>query len=78
MVVTLPQSLEAVYQWSLERVMRQPRSVSKRGIKALMWINIAKRPISKGEMTQILAIENDMTDWDESCIPERGGGDLVV
>ena len=82
----LPQGLDKVYEASMIRILEQEEFVRIRALKILLWTTNAKRPLSREELKEALAIEPDMTSLDDesdSQIHDDAGfaaecGDLVV
>lgn len=83
-VNNLPQSLNKVYQLSMERVLKQPESVKIRALRTILWTTNAKRPLSRHELREVLSIEPNSGDWDDTWRFEHDKGllaecgDLVV
>jgi Ankyrin repeats (3 copies)/Ankyrin repeats (many copies) len=70
----LPQSLNDVYQLSLERVLSQPAPVKERALKTILWVVNARRSLSRNEIREILSIEPRMEEWDDSWLYEHDMG----
>ncbi len=64
-IESLPEGLDTVYEWSMERIFRQGHAVRERAFNLLLWTANAQRQLSRAEMMEILAIEPGMTDLDE-------------
>ncbi len=64
-IENLPEGLDTVYEWSMERIFRQSRAVRERAFNLLLWITNAKRLLSREEMMEALAVKPGMTDLNE-------------
>jgi ankyrin repeat protein len=69
----LPKKIGDVYQECLKRVLSQEvdRDLA---LKTLMWVTNAKRPISRAELKEILAVEPGDTCWDDMDVLEYDEG----
>ena len=66
--MTKRQGLGDAYAATLSRVMAQPRSKSKLGMEALMWVYHAERPLKIGELCHALGVRGSV-DLDIMDIP---------
>ena len=57
------------YGATIERIRDQGEGKSRLGIKALMWISHAERPLGADELCQALAVELGSTDFNADNIP---------
>ena len=64
-IENLPEGLDTVYEWSMERIFRQSRAVRERAFNLLLWISNAERLLSWEEMMEALAVKPGMADLDE-------------
>jgi hypothetical protein len=65
----LPKGLDATIQETLKRIERQPESRAKLGMRTLMWISHARRPILVEELRQALAVSAAYTYLDQDGCP---------
>jgi len=57
------------YGTMIERIRAQGASKSRIGMEALMWISHAERPLTPGELCQVLAVELGSTDFKSDNAP---------
>jgi hypothetical protein len=69
----MPKGLDATFKETLDRIERQPKSRAKLGMRTLMWISHARRPILVKELCQALAVKPGDTclDQDDCPLPKR-------
>jgi hypothetical protein len=69
----MPRKLDAAFKETLDRIERHPKSQAELGIKTLMWISHARRPILAKELCQALAVnlEDTYLDQDEYPLPKH-------
>ena len=61
----LPEGLDAVYEWSMARIFRQPTRTRERALNLLLWTTNAFRPLSREEMMEALAMEPGIAELDD-------------
>ena len=55
---TMPRALDDAFEATLKRIQDQPENRRALGMKALMWISYAQRPLLIGELVDILALKS--------------------
>ena len=69
---TLPTDLYASFQGIITRIRGCPRtSQAKLGMRVLMWLHFARRPLKLAELQHALAVEKSDTEFDAENIPSR-------
>lgn len=81
----LPLTLDEFYSGALRRILHlEPRFRRERALKVLLWVANARRPLTRAELTEALAIKPGLSDLHgDSLIAEDDGiaaecGDLIV
>ena len=65
----MPKGLDATFKKTLDRIERQPESRAELGVRTLMWISHARRPILVKELCQALAVISGDTCLDQDNCP---------
>jgi ankyrin repeat protein len=65
----MPKELDATLKETLDRIERQPKSRAELGMRTLLWISYARRPILLKELCQALAVNLGDTCLDEDDCP---------
>lgn len=55
---TMPHALDDAFEATLKRIQDQPENRRALGMKALMWISYAQRPLLIGELVDVLALKS--------------------
>ncbi|RPB26204.1 hypothetical protein L211DRAFT_804942, partial [Terfezia boudieri ATCC MYA-4762] len=71
-LASLPSELDDAYTRMVDRI-RNSSSLSDLGMRVLMWLHLARRPLKVGEIQHALAIERGdiALDWDTIPAPKR-------
>lgn len=62
---SMPRGLYGLYADAMKRIIAAEPSVKELALKALLWIANSKKPLSKAQLLEVLAIEEGMTSLDE-------------
>jgi hypothetical protein len=65
----MPKGLNATFEETLKRIKRQPESRTNLGMRTLMWISHARRPILVEELRQALAVSPGDTSLNQDSCP---------
>ena len=67
-VTTTGVDLDSVYSQTLQQIKEQKRDMRRLGMKVLMWVSHAKRPLRIDELCHALAVDVEATDLDPKNI----------
>jgi hypothetical protein len=65
----MPKELDTTFKETLKRIEQQPECCAELGMKTLMWISHARRPILVKELCQALAVNLEDTSLDQDDCP---------